>query len=227
MAVPRLLKVQPLLEVPTTDPFSTCNHFLIPGTNKLTFIFTGNASTGERHHLLRIQNKFLIFFSGNDSLKTERFNEEKKKILNFFSFFFALKLSESLCLIPSRYLLPLLMTSFFSKGNKNKKSLYFEFLKVTYISSSVVLHTTRFLNIFFPRQKLSPELVMQCARLVYIGLSQARFDLPSVQKNLKKISQKNQDIEFKYRERSYWKCTRSQSVKWKYTHSFEDFRSEA
>lgn len=134
---------------------------------------------------------------------------KKKKILNFFSFFFALKLSESLCLIPSRYLLPLLMTSFFSKGNKNKKSLYFEFLKVTYIFISCPAHH-QILKHLFPQTKAKSwagnTVCKTCGHRSELGKAWFTFCL---EKSKKKISQKNQDIEFKYRERSYWKCTRS------------------
>lgn len=73
-----------------------------------------NTSTDENHHQLRITNAF--FFQGM-ILPSQK--DLIKKKYGFLSDCFSLKLSESLCLIPSRCLLPLLTTSFFSKGNKN------------------------------------------------------------------------------------------------------------
>lgn len=97
---------------------------------------------------------------------------------------------------------------FFSEGNKNfKKTLYFEFLKVTYISSSCPAHHQIFKHLF-PQTKTKSwagDACKICVRRSELDKAWFTFCLEKSEKKfLWKIKVcpfvKNQGMEFKYRE---------------------------
>lgn len=133
-------------------------------------------------------NPFFFFFQGM-ILPSQK--DLIKKKYGFLSTYFALKLSESLCLIPSRCLLPLLTTSFFPKVIRIKMSLYFEFLKVTYISSSHPTHhqiSKHLLPQTRAKSWTGNEVCKICAHRSELGKAWFTFCLEKSKKNFSEIS---------------------------------------